>query len=579
MNKKIIFTAFMLLPLYVTSQELDQAYLDSLPEEIKNDVLEKVELKEELEQPVYRRASSRLDKDLEDENYKMFGAKFFDTIQTSFMPVNEPNLDGSYILDFGDALEIQLVGQKDSIDTYAIKRDGSINLPDIGTIVLSGLSLNDASSLIKAKVNNTFIGTEAFISLKNIRDISVLIVGNAYNPGIYTVNGNSSIIHALAVAGGIDDIGSYRNISLVRNGEIIKTLDLYDVLVYGKYDFSISLRSGDSIVVNQIGNVVSIESGVKRNLSYELKDGETFQDLLRFSSGFSSNANIQNIVIKRVYGGINQVINLSLDELNTFELINNDSIFIPEYKLNNIFISGAIKNPGNYKVFQGTTLSEMINIAGGYDDTAYPFGGYLENKKALEINQVSKEKLYQTYLNNIINNTAGSQQIDIGTLDLIRQLRSSTVTGRVIAEFDLDVIANDPSLDTSLEDEDKIFIPIISQQVYIHGEVSNSGAIRYTPGKDIEYYIEKSGGALDTADLKNIFVVNPNGETKTINSSSPLSFVILDNDVQLIYPGSIIYIPQSAKLMNPAQAASIWAPIISSIALSLTSLSVLNNNN
>jgi len=81
------------------------------------------------------------------------------------------------------------------------------------------------------------------------------------------------------------------------------------------------------------------------------------------------------------------------------------------------------------------------------------------------------------------------------------------------------------------------------------------------------------------ADLKNIFVVNPNGETKTINSSSPLSFVILDNDVQLIYPGSIIYIPQSAKLMNPAQAASIWAPIISSIALSLTSLSVLNNNN
>jgi len=569
----------MLLPLYVTSQELDQAYLDSLPEEIKNDVLEKVELKEELEQPVYRRASSRLDKDLEDENYKMFGAKFFDTIQTSFMPVNEPNLDGSYILDFGDALEIQLVGQKDSIDTYAIKRDGSINLPDIGTIVLSGLSLNDASSLIKAKVNNTFIGTEAFISLKNIRDISVLIVGNAYNPGIYTVNGNSSIIHALAVAGGIDDIGSYRNISLVRNGEIIKTLDLYDVLVYGKYDFSISLRSGDSIVVNQIGNVVSIESGVKRNLSYELKDGESFQDLLRFSSGFSSNANIQNIVIKRVYGGINQVINLSLDELNTFELINNDSIFIPEYKLNNIFISGAIKNPGNYKVFQGTTLSEMINIAGGYDDTAYPFGGYLENKKALEINQVSKEKLYQTYLNNIINNTAGSQQIDIGTLDLIRQLRSSTVTGRVIAEFDLDVIANDPSLDTSLEDEDKIFIPIISQQVYIHGEVSNSGAIRYTPGKDIEYYIEKSGGALDTADLKNIFVVNPNGETKTINSSSPLSFVILDNDVQLIYPGSIIYIPQSAKLMNPAQAASIWAPIISSIALSLTSLSVLNNNN
>ncbi len=570
----------MLLPLCLASQELDQTYLDSLPQEIRDDVLEKIDLKEELEEPVYRRASSRLDKDIEEgKEYKMFGAKFFDTIQTSFMPINEPNLDGSYILDFGDALEIQLIGQKDSIETYAIKRDGSINLPDIGTIVLSGLSLNDASSLIKAKVNNTFIGTEAFISLKNIRDISILIVGNAYNPGIYTVNGNSSIIHALAMAGGIDEIGSYRNISHIRNGKIIHSLDLYDVLVYGKYDFSTSLRSGDSILVNQIGNVVSIESGVKRNLSYELKDGETFEDLLVFSSGFSSNANTENIVIKRVFGGINEVINLSLDKLSSYELINNDSIFIPEYKLNNVFISGAIKNPGNYKVFQGTTLSEIIEIAGGYDVTAYPFGGYLENKKALEINQISKERLYQTYLNNIINNTAGSQQIDTGTLDLVRQLRTSSVTGRVIAEFDLDVIANNPSLDTSLEDEDKIFIPIISQQVYIHGEVSNSGAIRYTPGESIDYYIEKSGGALGSADLSNIFIVNPNGETKTINSGSVLSFVISNNDLQLIYPGSIIYVPQSAKLMNPAQAASIWAPIISSIALSLTSLSVLNNNN
>ena len=126
------------------------------------------------------------------------------------MPINEPNLDGSYILDFGDVLEIQLIGQNDSIEEYELKRDGTINIPDIGKVSLAGLSLNDASSLIKAKVDKAYIGTQAFITLKNIRDITVLISGNAFNPGIYTLNGNSNMLHAISMAGGVSDIGSYR---------------------------------------------------------------------------------------------------------------------------------------------------------------------------------------------------------------------------------------------------------------------------------------------------------------------------------------------------------------------------------
>ena len=158
------------------------------------------------------------------------------------------------------------------------------------------------------------------------------------------------------------------------------------------------------------------------------------------------------------------------------------------------------------------------------------------------------------------------------------QLKNSESTGRVIAEFDLDIIKNNPSLDTILEDGDRIFIPQLTQQVYIHGEISNSGAIRYAPGKDIDYYINKSGGALLNADLDNIFIVHPNGETENFANKSRLSFIIEDNNKEIIYPGSIIYIPQKTNFANSLQVASIWAPIISSIALSLTSLSVLNNN-
>ena len=574
--KKIFLPALLLLSTIIYSQELDETFLESLPESVRQDIEGKIDAKADLEKPIYRRASTFVDKD--DDKTKLFGSDFFDVMQTSFMPINEPNLDASYILDFGDVLEIQLIGQKDVTDTYAIARDGSINLPDIGKLNLSGLSLNDASDLIKAKVNASFIGTNAFISLKNVRDINILIVGNAYNPGIYTLNGNSNMLHALSMAGGINEIGSYRNISLVRSGKIIDTLDLYEVLIYGKYDFSKGLRSGDSVVVNTIGKIVSFESGAMREAVYELKADETFEELLKFSNGFSKNNDFDNIVIKRVAAGKSKVINLTLDDLYSFELLDNDSIFIREYRIDTVDIQGSVMNPGTYKFNRGTTLSEAIIAAGGYDSSAYPFGGYLENLKALEVNKISKEKLYDVFLTNLITNGISSDQ-DAGLGELLLQIKETEPTGRVIAEFDLDLIRNNKSLDTTIEDGDKILIPQSTQQVYVQGEIANSGAIRYSPNMGIDYYLNKAGGLLESSDKDNLFIVHPNGETENLSPNSRLSFFIQDSNKTLIYPGSIIYIPQKTNFATSIQVASIWAPIISSIALSLTSLSVLNNTN
>jgi protein involved in polysaccharide export with SLBB domain len=578
---KIFLLLFLVISATIYSQELDDAYLQSLPESVREDVLNKIEAKNDLDEPVYRRASTFKDKDNNvGEDKSLFGSNFFDVMQSSFMPINEPNLDSSYILDFGDILEIHLIGQKDEINNYSINRDGSINLPDIGRLNLSGLSLNDASNLIKAKISSAFIGTEAYISLKNIRDINVLIVGNAYNPGIYTLNGNSNMLHAISMAGGINDIGSYRNINLIRSGKVIDTLDIYEVLVFGKYNSSSGLRSGDSIVVGPRGKTVSIESGVMRPATYEFSGNETFDDLLKFANGFSKDINLDQLFVKRVSGGKSDIIKLTLDQLYSFEFINNDSVFIQEYKVDKVSIEGNVKNPGTYRFTTGTTLSKAIQEAGGYDNSAYPFGGYLENQKALEINELSKERLYDKFITNLIINSGASSSIqDSGIIEMLTKLKDSETTGRVIAEFDLDIISSNPSQDTILEDGDRIFIPKSTQQVYIHGEVGNPGAIRYSSGKDIDYYLNKSGGALSTANLDNIFIVHPNGETENFVNKSRLSFIVENNKNELIYPGSIIYIPQKTNFASSLQLASIWAPIVSSIALSLTSLSVLNNSN
>ena len=575
--KKIFLLSFLVVSATIYSQELDEAYLQSLPESVRADVLNKIEAKDDLDKPVYRRASTFIDK--KDKTKALFGSNFFDVMQSSFMPINEPNLDSSYILDFGDLLEIQLIGQKNVIENYPINRDGSINFPDIGKLNLSGLSLNDASNLIKAKINSAYIGTEAYVSLKNIRDINVLVVGNAYNPGIYTLNGNSNMLHALSMAGGVSDVGSYRNINLIRSGKVIETLDIYEVLVFGKYNFSSGLRSGDSIVVGPRGKIISIEKGVMSPGVFEIEANENFSDVLKFANGLSKNINLDSIFVKRVAGGKTSIINQTIDELYSFEFKDNDALYIQSYKLDTVLIEGSVVNPGRYKLNKGTTLSQAIKLAGGYETFAYSFGGYLENAKALSVNEISKNKLYEIYLSNLILNSASAPSENSELMDILIELKNSKSTGRIIAEFDLDVIANEPAKDTILENNDRIIIPQKTQQVYVQGEVSNSGATRYSPGKDINYYINASGGALDSADLKNIYVIHPNGETISLGNKSRLSFIFEDDNIQLIYPGSIIYIPQKTNYVNSLQIASIWAPIISSLALSLTSLSVLNNTN
>ena len=265
MKNKIIVMICLISMTFLYSQELDPSFLNSLPEDIKKDLMEKnanqglkaqenykpylyssklnqaeelIKLKERLESDLLeleRRINTGNDLTIED-GLKFFGSDFFNTFQTSFMPTNEPNPDSDYYLDTGDVLNIQMVGQKDSVDDYIVDGSGSISLEDIGKVTVAGMSLGEASLLIKSKINSTYIGSDAFVGLSEIRDVNVLVTGNAENPGIYTLSGNSNILHAISVAGGVSDFGSYREINLVRNNKIIESLDVYDLLINGQYN-------------------------------------------------------------------------------------------------------------------------------------------------------------------------------------------------------------------------------------------------------------------------------------------------------------------------------------------------------
>ena len=603
--KKLLISAILVYPLIILSQDFDKAYLESLPAEIREDVINEMGNKTTEDNPVYRRPTSMVEQqkalevrliqaramldeislDLDINNLdeikkpkKRYGKSIFNMMQSSFMPINEPNFDGSYVLDFGDILEVQLITQrKDTTKKIPGKRDGSINIPDIGKIFVSGLSLENASELVKSKVNSSFIGTKVFISLVNVRDIQILISGNSVNPGVYTLNGNSNLLHAISMSGGIDDLGSYRDIQVIREGNVIESIDLYDIFVFGKPNFGPKLRSGDSIFIKQSEILVTVDSGVNRPHVYELKNSESFADAIKFANNFKTTANLKHIAVQRLKDGKIITIDISTDNLANTLVNHRDIINIREYQYGTVTIEGAVNDPGEYSISNGTTLSDVIKNAGGYKELAYPFGGFLNNKKTEKLNKEAKDRLYSIFIKNLANNlsTLSSGSDSTALPMLISELKKASISGRIMAEFDLDMIDANQNLDTVLEDQDSILIPYVTQQVYVFGEISTQGSVRYSPGKKLSYYLDNAGGILDTGEKKSVFVVHPNGKTERLTYTSRL--LRREREI-LIYPGSIIYVPQSSSLLNGVQSAAVWAPIISSITLSLTSLSVLNNN-
>tara|TARA_B100000925_G_C22006548_1_gene473967 strand:- start:591 stop:2453 length:1863 start_codon:yes stop_codon:yes gene_type:complete len=611
-NKKMHKTKFIIFFFFfsisLSSQELDENFLDSLPDDIRKDVLERADEQDKSTDENYRpyqyssklqqaeeliSLKKRLETDLEElekrlssddslrlgEDLKLFGSNFFNTFQTSFMPINEPNPEPSYVLDVGDVLKIQLVGQMDFINNFPIGGDGSINLEDIGKVVVAGLSLSEASDLIKSKVNNAMFGTEAFISLSSIRDVNILVTGNAKNPGIYTLTGNSNILQALSVAGGVSEYGSYREINLIRKNEVIETLDVYDLLIDGNYNLKKRLRSGDVVFVESRKNVVSIDGAVKRPAKYEITDNQFLNDVLRYANGLKQSADIQNISLERLLDGTMKSIPIAnKKQFDDISPSDGDMIYIREFPFREAKIFGAVKKPGTYVMASGDTLADLIEKAGGYNVNAYPFGAVYLNDNAKEINKRSQEILYKEFLDNIIaiSQRNISQNLDLMPIvSLTEEIKDADPVGRIVVD-----LIDENSSDLILVSEgDELFIPEMNNNVYVYGEISVEGAVMFSPNQSVEFFVEKSGGYKQFADTESIYILHPNGESQSytkkrnIFEASPLSS-------SEIYPGSIIFVPRKLDESSSRRlAAQAYVSILGNLGIALASLSSINNNN
>ncbi len=574
--KAFFFISILSSSVFAQDQDFDESFLKSLPDEVRDNLLNESKMKADASEIQYRRPSTYIQKNNVASN--RFGSMIFSMMQSTLMPLNEPNFDGSYILDYGDVLELQLVGQKSSSSKLLIKRDGSINIKDIGKIFLSGLSLDKAIDLIQAKINISYIGVDAYVTLINVRDIQVIVAGNVSNPGPYTLNGNSNIFHALSISGGPSNGGSFRSIDLIRNNKIISSIDLYQTFIYGKPDFKMRLRSGDLIFIRPASRLVTLEGGLKRPGVYELTKGEYLSDAVYFANGVSVKADLSNITLFRLNNGnVEQQSIKNSTTLSNIETQDGDKLVIREYPYRTISISGAVVNPGSYIMNQGDGILELILKAGGYQNTAYPFGGVLENETTKKINQMAMDELYNSILDNISLTSSSSATSDsTAMLSLMQEIKNRPAAGRVSAEFDLVTLKANPEADVILQEGDKVTIPEFLNQVYIYGEVSNEGSIHHEVGKSFEYYLNKKGGLKKFADKKAIFILYPNGET--IRAKKNRNIFVNEGKKIEIYPGTIIFIPRKVNSnLAITKQLQAYAGILGNIGISLASVSVLKD--
>ncbi len=301
----------------------------------------------------------------------IFGSDFFTKENLSF----EPNLNmpspKNYMIGSGDELKIEIYGYSDKSLTLKMSPDGNIRYPNIGPINLAGLSLEAAEAKLTGALSKIYPGlktgsTRLQVTLGQIRSIRINLIGEVSRPGSYSISSLSTIANALYAAGGPSKIGSYRNISLIRNGKPIAQFDLYDYLINGQLAQNKMLQDEDVIKVPTYQSRVALSGAVKRNALYEIAQGDRLEQVMNYAGGLSDNANKSFIRIARYGSQEIESITVNANEASSFQLQTGDKLYVDSIASsfkNRVIISGAVNLQGVYSTDKIPDLKSLLLMA------------------------------------------------------------------------------------------------------------------------------------------------------------------------------------------------------------------------
>jgi len=502
----------------------------------------------------------------------IFGSELF----TSNSLVFEPNLripaPAGYVLGPDDELVVSVYGFSEKKYNLTINESGEIYIPNVGPIYLNGLSIEEATQKIKSKLASTIYRaintgkTKVQVTLGKIRSIRVTVIGQAKKPGTFTVSSLTTLYNILYLCGGPTSMGSYRDIQIIRGNRLKRTADLYDFLVEGNQKDNIILQEGDVIRIPYYKNRVSITGNVKREGKFEMLDGETFTDLLKYCGGFTDNAYKGTVTVVRITDTAKKIIDLNAAQFGSFKTNGSDKYIVGKLQDefgNRVVITGSVLRPGPYELIPDLTIKALIDKAGGLTRDAYTnrisIFRYLKNKMptmfSVDLDSVNEQKSvflvkddsvavhsifefqdsnYVTVegnvrkpgivhwrenisLRDVLLSTGGVSEFgDSATIEISRRIRNANVGKANHNEstiFNIDLAnKNDASQDVLLQPYDLVIVkslPGYSPQrtVLVLGEVKSPG--RYgleKSGDKISDVMERVGGFKASADSSSITI-------------------------------------------------------------------------
>ena len=468
----------------------------------------------------------------------------------------------NYSLGVGDELIISLWGEVEREEKANIKRDGSIFLEDVGLINLNGKTLLESKSIIRNKYGQTYATikgktpkTFLDVSVGKLKGLNVHILGFVNYPGVYALHPFSDPFTALFQAGGIDTTGSLRNIELYRGGEKINTIDLYQIIHGGKINKQIRLNDQDIIFIPPRESKVLLNGQILKPGYFELIEGETGEDLVKFSGGLNPIAS-SIVTVKRIHSPINrnnddesmEYLSININDLSDFTIINGDSLGIGEISSFHptVTINGWVKRPGQYPFIKGQTLSELLETGGGLTDknwikgaektirrislgdngervtSKYDLHKILNNEIDIPllpfdeviINKKSNYQFGETVIISGEVRARGTYSINRRTIrDLINEAGGITsnayLDGVELFRDTTQIGLNDLSMIPI--NGDSIHVPHPSGIITVLGAVNNPGSIAYESGIGLIDFIDRAGGYTIYANKKDIYVIYPNG--------------------------------------------------------------------
>ena len=416
---------------------------------------------------------------------KVFGRDIFNNKSLTFEPNMNIATPQNYRLGPGDAVIIDIYGASQKTIQDTVSPDGTVTIEGYGPVSISGLTVSQANARLRGTVGSRYSSSKIRLTVGQTKTIMVNVMGEVKAPGTYTLSAFATVFHALYMAGGINDLGTLRNIKVYRNNRLVTVVDIYDYILNGKLTGNVRLADNDVIVVGPYDCLVNITGKVKRPMFYEMKKNESINSLLKYAGNFTGDAYKKSVRVNRKTGREYSVYNVEEFDFASFRIADGDSVTVEPILnryANTVEVRGAVFRPGMYNLGeQVNSVRSLIEHAEGLTEDAFKARAVMHRMKT-------------------------DRSLEVVSVDV-----EGIMSGKVA--------------DIPLKENDVLFIPtrqdkMNERTITIRGEVLFPGTYKYADNETIEDFVLQAGGLTDKASVVNVNVSRRVSDAKALRPDS-----------------------------------------------------------